>query len=181
MTFNSKLKLHLACGNDEIRPQLSMVCVHNGKAYATNSRIAVEIDLRETTDLTEGQIKALENRLIHAGSFKRIITEGVETIGDKINTLSCGYVAKTSYALEINGEPLKYPKAWDVIADAFNSQSLSERPFEFGINTKYLDQLIKAMGGGRVAVYAKSDGRAVCVRSLEYNGVRGIIMPTLID
>lgn len=64
--------LDLATGKDEISPNIHYIEVKKGIATATNGQVIVQVNLRETSELTEEIIKALDGKLIHRDVWKAI-------------------------------------------------------------------------------------------------------------
>lgn len=68
------LPIHIACSDDENRPNLSLVKIKNGVACATDGTILVKIDLLKTSEkhITPDDIKILNGKCIHKEVWKEI-------------------------------------------------------------------------------------------------------------
>lgn len=64
--------LHLACLDDDMRPNLRLIHIHHGIAHATNAHILVKLSLKDTSTLTDDQIKILEDKYIDMEVWKEI-------------------------------------------------------------------------------------------------------------
>lgn len=65
--------LHLACLDDDDRPNLKLIEVKNNIATATNGSLLVKMDLTVTSKLTPGMIKILNGKFIHMHVWKEIV------------------------------------------------------------------------------------------------------------
>lgn len=71
--MEQKLKpLHLACGTDELRPNMSLIEIKNNHATATDGHIIVRVDLTQNSLLTPDQISILNGKFIHREVWKEI-------------------------------------------------------------------------------------------------------------
>lgn len=64
--------LHLACLDDEMRPNFRLIEIKNGIATATNGTIIVKIDLSLNGNLTPDQVNVLNGKYIHMEVWKEI-------------------------------------------------------------------------------------------------------------
>ena len=64
--------LHLACGNDELRPNICLIEIKGTIATATDGHMIVKIDLSQNGNLTPDQIKVLDGRFIHSEVWKEL-------------------------------------------------------------------------------------------------------------
>jgi hypothetical protein len=64
--------LHLACSDDDLRPDLQIIQIKNGIASATNGTVLVKIDLEKTCELTPEDIQTLEGKNIHKEAWKEM-------------------------------------------------------------------------------------------------------------
>jgi len=96
--------IHLACGDDEMRPNLLLVKIDNNIAMATNGHLLVKINLLETSLLTTEDLKILNGKCIHKEIWKEIHKCDVLEINDKQIDCFKNGVKKTFYFAEPNGE-----------------------------------------------------------------------------
>ena len=64
--------MHLVCIEDEMRPNMALIQIKNGVAYATNANILVKIDLALTSTLSEQDLEILNGKYIHKEVWKEI-------------------------------------------------------------------------------------------------------------
>lgn len=71
--MEQKLKpLHLACANDDLRPNMFLIEIKNGIASATNGSIVIKTELSQTSLLTPEEIEILNDKYIHKEVWKEI-------------------------------------------------------------------------------------------------------------
>jgi hypothetical protein len=71
---NFTCPLHLACGNDTIRPALQHVYFHDGYAVATDAHVLVRVKV-DQFGFTDEEIKILHGKFIHRSVFPQIIAQ----------------------------------------------------------------------------------------------------------
>lgn len=64
--------LHLACSDDDLRPNMSLIQIQSGIATATNGHILVRIDLKQIDALTPEQLEILDGKFLHKEVWKEI-------------------------------------------------------------------------------------------------------------
>jgi len=62
--------LHLACVNDDMRPNLALIQIKNGIAQATNGSIIVRLNLLECGYFSKEILSILEGKYIHMEAWK---------------------------------------------------------------------------------------------------------------
>lgn len=130
--------LHLACMNDDLRPNLKFIQIKNGIAQATNAYIIVKIILNETTQLDEEQIEILNGKYIHMECWKELHkAEQIEFTEEQINCWNKGIKKVYEYG-EPNGEFFKIDT---IIEDVKNAGESPQRIV--GYNPKFISILQK--------------------------------------
>jgi hypothetical protein len=71
-----KHRIHLACGDDSLRPRFQDIEFHNGFAYATDAHIAVKIPIAEIFDTDNAE--ALNGMKLHKTQWRLICGNHVE-------------------------------------------------------------------------------------------------------
>lgn len=66
--------IHLACGDDELRPNIALIEINNNIATATDGSILVKVDLtmNNNSELTPEQLKTINGKFIHREVWKEI-------------------------------------------------------------------------------------------------------------
>lgn len=64
--------LHLAAGEDELRPVLQHIEIIDGIATATNAMVVCRLNLKEYSNLPDDAIKALSGKLIHRDIWEAV-------------------------------------------------------------------------------------------------------------
>lgn len=64
--------IHLACQDDEMRPNFRFIEIKKGIAHATNGNFLVKMELEKVSDLTNEQIELLNGKYIHMEAWKEI-------------------------------------------------------------------------------------------------------------
>lgn len=89
--------LHLATGKDELSPNIHYIEVKRGIATATNGQIIVQVNLAETSQLSDEIIKALDGKLIHRDVWNAISdAEEIEVDDESIHFTKGGIIADVS-------------------------------------------------------------------------------------
>lgn len=100
--------LHLACIEDELRPNFSLIKIDNYIASATNGTILVKIDLRITTGIEHEILKIMNGKYIHCNAWKEFFKcDEIEILEDQIHCYKNG-IKKTFYYSNPVGEFFKF-------------------------------------------------------------------------
>lgn len=109
--------LHLACGEDELRPVLQHIQIVDGIATATNANIIAQLNLSEYSLLDDETIKHLSCKLIHRDVWESILDADILTVDkDIIHYEKGGIVADYNIACS-----LKFPDHKSIIDSVANS------------------------------------------------------------
>lgn len=96
--------LHLACADDDMRPNFKLIEIKHGIAQATNGHMVVKLELNKTSMLEQDQIDMLDGRYIHMEVWKEIHKcEMIELTDDAISCWKNG-IKKTFEYGEPQGE-----------------------------------------------------------------------------
>ena len=60
--FDPQFKLHLCCGNDDIRPVFQYIHFIGGYAYATDAHVLIRAKIADISNFTEEEIAMLNNK-----------------------------------------------------------------------------------------------------------------------
>lgn len=70
---NFKLKMHLACGKDDLRPIMQHVFFTNGYMIATDAHVLIKAKTSVFTDFSEDEIQHLEGKFVHRDTFAKLL------------------------------------------------------------------------------------------------------------
>jgi hypothetical protein len=175
--MNKLPKLHLICGQDQLRPMFGTILIENGKAFATDAFIAIELEL---SNLLESEIiEFLEGKVIDFGIWS-ILCE-CERFSITSGQLSCltnkGWIA-FPYLSQLND---KYPDVKKAIDDAFLKDNTDSK---IGLNLNKLDLLRKCLRyetNQNIILNITETNKAICITNeSEYYLFRCILMPITI-
>lgn len=71
---NFKLKTHLACGNDDLRPIMSHVYFDNGFMYATDGYVVVKAAVQHFSDFDKSEVDILNGKFLHGSTFRKVFS-----------------------------------------------------------------------------------------------------------
>lgn len=109
--------LHLAAGEDELRPALQHIEIMDGIATATNAYLVCRLNLKEYSNLPDEAIKALNGKLIHRDIWEAVQdADLIEVEGDILHYEKGGI--KADFNIECI---LKFPNITDLINSVANS------------------------------------------------------------
>lgn len=147
---NFKGNIHLACGNDELRPVFHHVFFKDGYAMATNAHVAIRQRIELMAKNIEGK-ELLEGKCIHAKVFARIlradkviITEtGIMAIHDMLNYNTASFSMIYPFGNEAHMEVCD--KIMKVLDEAKPDQKVNYS--KIGVSFNELTTVQKAMIG----------------------------------
>ena len=131
---NFETKLHEACLNDNLRPNLQYIIFEKGYAVCTNTHIFVKQHL-SIHGFTEDEIKQLEGKAIHKDVFKEIYRYDWVTVEDNYFVCIRGNVTAK---FEIEDKPENYP-AYEKIIPNGEPQKIDR----IGISFVELERVLK--------------------------------------
>lgn len=109
--------IHLAAGDDELRPALQHIEISDGIATATNAHLIVRLNLSAYSNLDEETIKRLSGKMIHRDVWEAILDASVITVEDDILHVEQGGI-KADYDITCD---LKFPDYDAIIRSVANS------------------------------------------------------------
>ncbi|MEX6691228.1 hypothetical protein QTN47_27210 [Danxiaibacter flavus] len=130
--------VHLACGDDEMRPALMYVEILDGIATATNGYMICRLNLSEYSNLDETTLQQLSGMYIHRDAWNLICDAEIITLSDEYdNTLT--YVKGGVEAnIQIKGDnEVKYPDYQSLINKIANSR-FDKKSF-IGFDPKWIE------------------------------------------
>lgn len=142
--FNHKVKMHLACRDDETTPALSCIYFKNGFAYASDGHILVRNRISEMSNFDEQEIQALDGKFLSGKSYKEILKYDDVLISE--DGLECSKGDDKAFFYFRNMQDTKYPNADTVIEQQLNAQtkSVSETNFNIKLMGRMNEALYKA-------------------------------------
>lgn len=139
--FNKKVKMHLACADDELRPALACIYFKNDFAYASDGHILVRNRLSEISNFSEEEIQALDGKFLSAKSYKEILKYDDVLISE--DGLECSKGDDKVFFYFKNMQGTKYPNAEKIIEQYLNKQTQSV--YETRFNIKLMSRMNEAL------------------------------------
>ena len=167
--------LHLACGDDEMRPNMMLIEIKNNIATATNGHMLVKIDLGIATNLQAEQVSMLNNKHIHKEVWKEIHKcDLLEIKEEQIDCWKSG-IKKTFYYSQPNCE---FFDTNYIIKDVAESVESKEA---MCYNGKLLTTLHKIFQTENIVFSFTEGNKGTIVYPYEDSGICGIIMPVMMS
>jgi hypothetical protein len=164
--------LHLACGDDELRPVLSCIKILNGEALATNGHIVVRQMLADTTLINVDEIRNLEGKLINKYVWKELISAiSLRVENDKIVVRNKAGI--TTYQFE--EEVAAYPD----IDKAMSGFAIKEVG-EFGLTANFITVIAKIFQTERLKVSLNGADKGFMVHPVDGVGEAAYVMPVML-
>lgn len=169
--------LHLACADDDLRPNMSLIEIKNNTAIATNGSILVKLDLFKTSSLEKEKIEVLNGKYIHKEVWKEISKcEHLELDDERIVCHKNGIKKSFEYA-EPNGTFFDISK---VLIDVIN-HGTGKHDF-VGMNSKYINILTKIFNNESLTYsFSKGENQGIIVYPYIGSGMFAVLMPCMLD
>lgn len=177
--FDKKVKMHLACGKDEMRPIMQYIFFKDGFAYATDGCVLVKNRISEISTFDDAEIAALDGKLLPAEHYKDILKydecliseEGIEAV--KENDRAFFYFKEPDSG--------KYPDADKALQDALNLQTVPMP--EIGFNIKMMNRMAQGLSNfDQCKAMFKGAGNPIVFQSImEDVSSVGLLMPVCIN
>lgn len=173
---NFRLKMHLACSNNDLRPALQHIYFDNGYMVSTNANILIKAKITEFSDFTEEESEILKGKFLSSDTFKKVLgCKHVVVTEDGIIDFKTKCIF--TYA---ESEEFSYP---DYNAALVNSSTEID---EIGINPKQAKQLFSILNTSDFqSCHLKFSGknRAITIAHpvLLESDFQAIIMPTMLN
>lgn len=147
-------KLHLACSDEEARPQLQCIYIKDGWAIAANPHMIVKQKLETHSTINRDQIPKLEGKFIHKNVWEQLV--GCTEILVENDTLVCQNDAgKVIYQFAFH--TTLFPDI-ETILDNFKPEMTTE----ISLNTKYLQTLSKVFDSNSLKMeFSSSKGAMI--------------------
>ncbi len=185
--FGSVFRLHRCCATNRDERQFARyIHFRDGYAYASDAHILVRADIATISYnlFDEEEIAHLNGKAIHADCFKQLLQESFVTIDQQ------GFHAKDDEGNEIiyctrdlsapdpeTGEATvrvpDFAKIFDELGERKETDAL-------GLNSKYLERLVDAMGGDGAVRIDMNGTKAMRVTHISTQGIddiQGVLMP----
>ena len=164
--------LHLACGDDELRPNLHLIKIASNIATATNGNIMVKIDLSMCTQLDEETLKTLHGKNIHKETWKEIHkADMVQFFEDQIDVHNKG-IKKTFYYQAADGV------LWDdgsIIIPIKEAGEEAKRIVMY--NPKYIGIIAKIFQEEQMIFSFSANNKGTIVFPSSESGMFAVLMP----
>ena len=168
--------IHLACAEDEMRPNFSLIQIIGGIATATNGHILVRIDLRQQDALTPELLDILEGKYIHKEVWKEIYKcDKLELDDDGIYCHKKGIVKTFDYSTP-NGEFFDHDS---VVKDI--KKSAEEAKKQMCLNPKLIGTLQKIFQSEQLTFSFSQGNKGILVYPHYDCGMFAVLMPMTID
>lgn len=171
-------RIHDVCGKDELRAWMDNVYFHNGKAYATNSYLAVRIPLDRFNFVPE-DIEELNGNHITARQFALLLGQPVEkgNLCFKVKELNASiFLTPSDNQQHIE----RHIKALDEYFDAPFLADYSRKPLlSIGFLPAYAMTIAKALGAtGACVFYFTDSDKPIIIEAQDHSKTGlGLIMP----
>lgn len=164
--------LHLACEEDDLRPNMALIEIVNNIASATNGHILVKIDLSIASALSPETLKMLNGKYIHMEAWKAIHKcDFVEFFDDQIDIIQNG-IKKTFYYSTANGQ------FFNTNAIVIEIKDAGETPVRMiAVNPKFIQILSKIFQSTDIKMSFTGDKKGIVVFPFEHSGMCAILMP----
>ena len=194
LNFQKRFQLHKACATDNVRPVLNYILFRNGYAYATDAHIVVRAKIEDISTFNPEQIEMLEGHLLHRKKYEMLLKYNTVAVEKTMATNEEGKLVETAQfrvygednediiiPMHKEGDGYKYPNPEAILNKKVGGGNIPCIGFKIGL----LSRLSDAMGGiNIVEMHFTDKSTQIEVTSkgeLEYQDVRGIIMPVLVD
>lgn len=128
--FSKKVKMHLACAQDDLRPVMSCIFFKDGFAYASDGVILAKNRISEISGLNDAEIEALNGKLLHRDFYKDMLKYEELLISEEGIECHKGEDKAFFYFSKIDG---KYPDTEKVLQDAMNKSNKEISQISFNI------------------------------------------------
>lgn len=178
--FYKDVQMHLACADDDMRPQMECVYFKSGFAYATDGVILVKNRLDEMSSFEQEDIDALDGKFLQAQFYKDILKYDDCLISDEGIECHKGD-DKAFFYFTSFGDETKYPNADKVLEDALNKPTVPLPTIAFDI--KNMERLRKALSGiDQCVAMFKGTNKPIVFQSVNgLSGSVGLIVPIYFD
>lgn len=172
---NFRLKMHAACGTDELRPIMQHVYFDNGFMIATDAHVLIKAAIQRFSDFDKSEVDMLNGKLLHKSTFKKILScEQVVVTENGIQDLA----TKDVYAFA--QMDMKFPN--------YNAVIPGERgPVNrVGINPKVASKLLTVLNTPEfinIELNFTQENRAIVIKPIgeENESLTAILMPVLLS
>ena len=164
--------LHLACIDDEFRPNARLIEVKNGIATATNSHIVARIDLRENGQLTPEQIELLNGKFIDMEVWKECHKcDSLEVTETNIICFKNGIKKTFDFSISQG----MFFNIDSIIIDISKSGAGEKEQVKY--NGKFIAIFNKIFGTNEITFSFSKGNLGTLVYPNDYSGMFGVLMP----
>ena len=178
--FNKSVQMHLACANDDIRPQMKCVYFKSGFAYATDGIVLVRNRIEEMSTFEQADIDALDGKFLQAQFYKDILKYDDCLISEDGIECHKGDV-KAFFYFTAFGDDVKYYNADKVLEDILNKMTVPLPSIAFDIRN--MERMRKALSGiERCVAMFKGTNNPIVFQSIDgMSSSIGLVRPVLFD
>ena len=164
--------LHLACGDDDMRPNLCLIQIKNQIATATNGYMIARINLAQTTALDVATLAILEGKTIHAEVWREIWKCDQLTFSEKQIDCWKNGIHKTLYYSEPNGE---FFNTNSIVLDCADGGEEEKRIISY--NPKFIAILAKIFQTEILTFSFSKGNKGTFVFPNDTDGMFAVLMP----
>lgn len=172
---NFRIKMNLACTDDELRPLLQHVYFENGFMIATEGSILVKAAVLHFSDFDQSEVDILNGKFLHRNTFKKIMSCEMVTISDEgIQDIA----TKDLYAFsEVEG---KYPNYEAVIPH------ISENINHIGLTPSIAVKMFRILSGQdfnsvKLEFHGLNRAIKISLTGFEAGALTAILMPAALE
>jgi len=161
--------IHLACGDDELRPVMQLIRIKDGQAEATNGILLVRQALKDTTLISAENAELMEGKLIHKAVWKEFLkATSLVVVGEQIHIeTEAGNVI-----FEFSPETELFPNV-ETILDRHEVKAVEQ----IGINPKLLHTLSKVFESNNLKLSFNGENNGIFITPVGTEGEVAILMP----
>lgn len=164
--------LHLACGDDDLRPNIRLIEIKNNIASATEGHILVKLDLTQTSMLQPEQLKTLDGKYIDKEVWKEIYKCDLLEFDDAHIICHKNSIKKMFEYATPNGEFFNINKIIEQAADdGVEAKTL------ISYNSKFINILQKIFQNESLTFSFSKGNQGTFVYPYEHSGMFAILMP----
>lgn len=172
---NFRLKMHLICGTDDLRPIMHHIYFADGFMVSTDAHVLVKAAVQHFSDFDRSEVDILNGKFLHKNTFKKILScEKVQITEEGILDLA------TKDVYKFNDPGQKYPNYEAVIPKQVNPIG------RIGVNPATAMKLIKVLCTPdivNVSMNFNSPNHGICIKAHGENegALECVLMPVMLD
>lgn len=175
-SFNKLPPLHLVCSDDDLRPAMTGVYIHNKCAVATNAHILIVAKMEDHFKGCEEVLAKLEGKIIPAAAWKMLI-------GKVILELISVDEKSITFTRTLNGAPVAL--TYKFIESTFPEYQIAFpnlkdlKPVErIGFNASFIAPISKITRYSQLFLYFQHEHKSMIFKNAD-GDICGLLMPVL--